>query len=317
MTRKKFVLILFILIFNFSQTYLYSSIKVDQKKIINRKKSYTIGDILEYEIKLKISDNLKIEKINDIKDNKWEILSRDFSRKRNTLIIYRKYQLFSYKQIKLPDIELNIIKKTTNNKYSRIIKGIKVNIASSLSKNENKIKDIMPPQKDLDTNYSSVPLIVTILIILSLIALFYFLYYKLKQLRKKSTPPQKIWEKQINPIEFLEREWSKLNFKNYIRKGKIKILYYKITDILKKFLSIFHKKNYIDMTTTEFKIEYDKEKISQNIKQTLCEFLDFADLVKFAKYKPQKDEIYQIEKIILKTLNYYRKLESQKENSEK
>ncbi len=287
----------FILTFIFTVNFLFGADILEQK-IINMKKAYTIGDIIEYKLKIKTDgQKYKIEE-SQIKDI--EIINRKDNIKRDILIIYRKYQLFNTNIKNLPDIIL------INDKGEKqTIKGLKINIKSVLSHKSNKMEDIIPPMKGLKTGYSPIPLIITVFIFLIILILIYLLYKKIKNRKKKIKTPEKIWEKKIDPLEYLKDRWAKIDINGYLKQGKEKELFYELSEILKTFLSIYYKKNYIDMTSKELINSFEKEPHSE-LSEDISKFLEQADLIKFAKKIPEKEEeIKYTESFFNKLIKYY------------
>jgi hypothetical protein len=275
--------------------------EIREQKIINMKKTYTIGDTIEY--RLKIKTNGQKYKIEESEIKNLEIIYKNNNIKDNMLIIYRKYQLFNTNIKKLPDFIL------INDKGEKqVINGLKIDVKSVLSPKTKNIDDIIPPMKNLKTGYSPLPLIISIILFLFVLILLYILYKKLKNRSKKDDIPEKIWEKEIDPLEYLKDRWMKTDINGYLKRGKEKELFYELSEILKTFLSIYYKKNYIDMTSRELISAFKKEPHSE-LSEDISKFLEQADLIKFAKKIPVKDEEIEYAKSFFnKIIDYYEKL---------
>ncbi len=286
------------------------SAEVLSNKIINTKKYYTVGDIVKVEVKIQLKKGEKLKSVEDRNTDGIDIIKKDI-KKGKEIKILREYQLFALDIKKLPDITVNI-KDEKGKDYTLNVKGRDIKI-KEIAK-DNKPADIIPPQKGLNTNWSPLPLILTIIFAILLIGLIYFLIKKLKKREKKEEEP-KIWEKEIDPIEFFENELKRIKDSNYPEKGEFKEFYYDITEVLRKFFSIYYKKNYIDKTTYEFKRDF-KEKIQEELKERIFSFLEFSDSVKFAKFNPTEDDIKQAVYFAEEILNYYKKIEESKEKPE-
>ncbi len=295
----------FLLIFIVLSDFIFG-VDIVEQRIINQKKTYTIGDAIEYKIILKNNPGkpkIKDETVKDI-----EIINKYNKFDKNLIIIYRKYQLFNINIKRLPDIILE------NNKgEKRIIKGLKINMKSVLSKKDKKIEDIVSPMKGLDTGYSPLPLIISLIILLFLLIILYLLYKKFKNRKKKSKITKKIWEEKIDPIEYIKTEWGKISIENYLKSGKDKELFYILSEILKTFLSLYYKKNYIDMTSNELIKEFKKEQYSE-LSNDISNFLEQADLIKFAKKIPKKEEeIDYAVSFFNRLIKYYEKIKEKEE----
>ncbi len=303
---KKSIILYFIL---FLITPIFSA-EVLSNKIIHTKKYFTVGDIVKVEVKIQLKKGEKLKSVEDSNTDGIDIIKKDI-KKGKELIISREYQLFALDIKKLPDITLNL-KDERGKDYTLNVKGRDIKIKEIAR--DNKPEDIIPPQKGLNTNWSPLPLILTIIFAILLIGLIYFLIKKLKKREKKEEEP-KIWEKEIDPIEFFEKELKRIKDSNYAEKGEFKGFYYDITEVLRKFFSIYYKKNYIDKTTYEFKRDF-KEKIQEELKERIFSFLEFSDSVKFAKFNPTEDDIKQAIYFAEEILNYYKKIEESTEKPE-
>ncbi|TYB31969.1 MAG: hypothetical protein FXF47_01450 [Candidatus Mcinerneyibacterium aminivorans] len=287
-------------------------VEVENKKIINPKNSYTVGDRIKLEIILKKKEDEKIISIKDKTEKDIELIDSSIKRSKNRIIIKKTYQIFTLKAKSLPDLVINYQKNGTDEKLS--VKGSSINIKELTDKN-TKLSDIEDLKKDIETNYSIWPILGFIILLLAAGFGLYFLYKKFKiRNRSKDTAPIYLKE-DIDPLEYLQENYSETPIDKYINEKKYKKLYFKITEIIRKFLSLYYRKNYIDMTVTEFKTYFD-ETIDKNLKKELFEFLTFADLVKFGKYKPDRDSLNNIERFMDKLISYYIEEQNKKDREE-
>ena len=304
--KNKLLLFYLIVILNFP----IFSAEVIANRIVNQKNFFTVGDKVKVEIKVKLDRGETYESITDESVDGIDIYKKR-EKKDNELLIVREYQIFSLDIKKLPDILLKI-KDKKGKIYSMKIKGRKIQI-KQISK-DDKLEDIIPPQKNLNTNWSPFPLILTILFILLLLIFIYFLLRKLRKRKEKRKEPR-IWEKEIDPIEFLTKELNRIKRQDYIERQEFKTFYYDITEVLKNFFSIYYKKNYIDKTTFEFKKDFE-EKIENELKEKIFSFLEFSDMVKFAKFRPNKDQVKEGIKLGDDILEYYKRIKENTVNTD-
>lgn len=82
---------------------------------------------------------------------------------------------------------------------------------------------------------------------------------------------------------------AKLDQKGLVGESQFKQYYIEITEILRVYLGRMYAANITDMTTDELFENYDSIGIKDEVRPALKEFLNHADLVKFAKYVPNKD----------------------------
>jgi hypothetical protein len=167
---------------------------------------------------------------------------------------------------------------------------------------EEEIKDVKEPIKiPLDWKI----MLLYLLIMSAIAALAYFLYkrYKKKLEGRESikieAPRLPSYITALNGLHQLEEEelWQK---------GKVKEYHSRITEIIRKY---FEQRFYLpalELTTTEAMRKLSDRFDTTEILQTTDEFLNNADLVKFAKYNPvpdlNKEMMKQAYQIVEKTI---------------
>lgn len=82
-----------------------------------------------------------------------------------------------------------------------------------------------------------------------------------------------------------------LKEKDYLVAGEIKLFYVELSEIIRWFLSRMYDIPVLDMTTYEFLSEIALQDIDEELNKRLTDFLQFADLVKFAKHIPESNKI--------------------------
>ncbi len=277
--------------------------ELTSNRIINKKDSYIIGDLIKIKVCLHLSEGERLVSIEDEKIEGVYIRNKYHKISKREINILREYQIFSINLKKLPDIKVKV-KDKRGKEYTIIIKGkpIKIKMISQ----GDKISDIIPPQKGLETGWTPFPFLFMVLLLVSLIILIIVIVKRLKKKNIKKEE-QKLWEKEIDPIEFFEKELERIKRENYTGRGLIKEFYYDITDVIRKFLSIYYKKNYIDKTTYEFRRDFTEE-IDTNLKNNLISFFEFSDLVKFAKHTPTSGDVKKAFEIAEELLKHYKEI---------
>jgi len=126
--------------------------------------------------------------------------------------------------------------------------------------------------------------------VLALIAFGYYLYKKFKKIKKEEIVF-------ATPIEKANAHLKNLELKNLIQKGEIKAYYSELTDIARTFIEEAIKIPALESTTSELVDALKNSTLNKKLslsKETLDNLeavLKQADLVKFAKSKPQEFEI--------------------------
>jgi len=83
---------------------------------------------------------------------------------------------------------------------------------------------------------------------------------------------------------------DKLNNQKIWQQGHVKIYHSKLTDIIRVYIEDSFKVRAVEMTTPEILESIKNSNISEDNIRLLAEMLEMADLVKFAKFKPQASE---------------------------
>jgi hypothetical protein len=101
-----------------------------------------------------------------------------------------------------------------------------------------------------------------------------------------------IEEKSLSPHEQAYIELERLILQNLIEKGEIKLFYFEITNILRRYIENRFGINAPEQTTEEF-LEGLKKNTDflENYRVLLKNFLSHCDLVKFAAHLPSTDDI--------------------------
>jgi len=73
-------------------------------------------------------------------------------------------------------------------------------------------------------------------------------------------------------------------------KGELKLFYFQLTEIMRKYLGKKFEFNAVDLTTSEIEEAVLQMPVTDDIRRELAVFMENADLVKFAKYIPSTDQ---------------------------
>jgi hypothetical protein len=170
---------------------------------------------------------------------------------------------------------------------------IKIKVEGVINNQEEaKIKDILPPEKVYERTY--ILLYILISLILGGILLFLLIRYIRKKKRRGDagsaqkevqTPPLSPYEEAMVSLKVLEEE-------RLISRMEFKLLYLRLTEILKRFIERFYGFGAQEMTTTEL-CAYLMDHPQPNLNfESVKGFLQTADLVKFAKFTPPQEVAY-------------------------
>jgi hypothetical protein len=151
----------------------------------------------------------------------------------------------------------------------------------------SKIFDIIEPYKAPVTIGEILPWIF-IAIVASV--LIWFIYKYLKRLRRDKTIPEIIIDP--DPAHIIAfRDLEKLKGEQLWQKGEVKLYYSRLTEILRQYLENRYNISSLELTTSEtlealLRTGFKKDDLYFKLRTVLTG----ADLVKFAKYKPEPSE---------------------------
>jgi len=104
-----------------------------------------------------------------------------------------------------------------------------------------------------------------------------------------------------DPWEIAFERLALLKEKDYLEKGEIKLYYVELSDILRAYVGRIYNIMALDMTTDEILFELEELELEPSLYGRIKKFLNFADLVKFAKQFPDEsrpmfdfDEVYEM-----------------------
>lgn len=92
------------------------------------------------------------------------------------------------------------------------------------------------------------------------------------------------------PWEIAYADLALLKEQNLPEKGELKLFYFQLTEIMRKYLGRKFEFNAIDLTTSEIDDALNGLPVPEDIHHELTAFMEQADLVKFAKYIPAPDQ---------------------------
>ncbi len=203
---------------------------------------------------------------------------------------------------------LEIVVRAPDGRESRISsQPVKIRIQSVLTDKEPRLKDL---KKQVD-----IPEPVRWLLWLSLTllaAILAFLAWRLYRRRSRRASPV-LAQPQIDPLVAAETDLRELMTRGLPEKGLVKQFYVILSDIVKRILEAGYGIQTVEKTTSEIMDELSREpaKAKAGEDATHIEFVLLeCDLVKFAKYIPEKTEITEAATCARRILDAAKKLKS-------
>ena len=143
------------------------------------------------------------------------------------------------------------------------------------------IKDVKPP---IVIPMALLTILLIMLAILLLILLALYLYIRNQKKKRKRVERKRVYV--IPPHVKALTELHALEDKKLWQQGFIKEYHSGITEIIRRYFEDRFKILALESSTTEIMDQLTRVVLPENIYRTVSDFLNNADLVKFAKYKP-------------------------------
>lgn len=161
-----------------------------------------------------------------------------------------------------------------------------IEVVSILDENATDIRDIKPPVS-LNKNYYRLYLIIAITLgVLGTVGAVILSFNRRKHGETDFAPEP------IPAHEIAYNELEDLKAMNLISKGRIKEYYYGLSNIVRHYIENRFRLMAPERTTEEFLAEMAiTDKLEEKHKQLIRNFLEHCDLVKYAKYGPNNNEI--------------------------
>ncbi len=246
-----------------------------------------IGDHIDYHLIIKTDSSLKIkvEDINIFDD--YEIINvgslEEIIKKgiKTTSLSY-KFSILKAGDYILPSLSIQYGRDSLN----KVIKSgqVPLSINTLLNKDENDIRDIVPPLTiKISSDFKNY--IFVVLAIVLLIVLIIFIKKRKKTKLRTVEISKPAWEIAFGELDALAQ-------KDFLQQEKFKEFYYELSFILRNYIENRFQVMAPERTTEEFiKIMQSQNIFTKHHQKLLKEFLLASDLIKFAKKRPESKEI--------------------------
>ena len=273
------------------------------------KSEITIGDRITYTLIIQHAPGVRIEQPGP-GANLGQFEIKDFKIyppvKTDTLITQKyEYQIsvFDTGTYVIPPFPVAFAASDTARKY-QIIRSepLKIYVRSVLADGERKLVDIKPPQP---IPFPYLRFAIYGAVILGIIALVLGIYFYRKH-RQQLLPflkPEKV--RPAHEIALEELEQFKAQLPSLLAGEQFKPIFTEISTILRRYLENRYFISALEETTAEIKQSLQELHLLPEEQQLALEVLQLADMVKFARYVPEREEIdgaiHSLENFIHKT----------------
>ncbi len=251
---------------------------------------YEDGDKIKYFIEVEKGKDIEVS-LPDFGENLSEFSIKDFDSSeigyfgKKTLKQWYILDTFETGKFTIPSIVVKY-RYTGEEVWEEVLADeVNIEVLSSLDEKalEGDIRDIKGPVSYWDKTYLYIILgIVTVIALILFIIMFLQKRRKTKEVEKPSIPAHEIAYEAL----------KKLMLKDYLSTGKVQEFYFELSNIARHYIENRFQLKAPEMTTEEFLITLKESAVLNSEQKSLVkDFLSHCDMVKFAKYLPQKNEI--------------------------
>ncbi|HMN47651.1 MAG TPA: hypothetical protein PKD67_00785 [Ignavibacteriaceae bacterium] len=213
---------------------------------------------------------------------------------------------FDSSQVTIPPIKIEYRTKRDTTLKSILSNPVTFNVHTLKVSMQEEIKDIKPPIRLFNYLYLIYAGIVLILLIAG-----YFIYRK--YFKNKPQPIIKAEEEKILSHQLALRKLDELEREELWQKGFVKEYHTRITEIIREYFEKQFNLPALERTTTDSLNLLRRHPQGKKVLDITSQFLNNADLVKFAKYTPlenvNREMMTQARDIVTKTISVQRESE--------
>lgn len=252
----------------------------------------TIGDKINYKITVAFPENIEVF-FPETKDKVGGLAVKDFDvadieKEKGRITREFRYVLETYKtgSYIIPAFDIKYKEKLKSEVEVAKTPEIFIEVATTLDEDASDVRDIKPPVA-LDKSYFRLYIIIAIVFgVLILAAIILHYIYRRKHRETESIPePLPAHQIAYNDLESLMAM-------DLISKGQIKEYYYRLSNIVRHYIENRFRLMAPERTTEEFLAEMTvTERLTEDHKELVGNFLEHCDMVKFAAYGPDSREI--------------------------
>ena len=292
MSLKKYFYILFGVLF--CALHLYGAGQISIESHVDKSTIY-IGDVIKYSVVVTHDKDIDLQ-TPTLAINLGQFEIRDYkvleSREQEDgqIVDQTDYLIstFDTGEFEIPELEIGY--STTSDSTIKFLKTepITIKVESLVAEEAGDIRDIKPPvEPPQDIKFYIIMGIIALVVLIAAALGFYF--WKRRRagksiLPKRQEPPRPAHQVALEQLE-------KLVNSDLLQTGKIKEYFIQLSDIVRHYIEGRFFISAIEMTTTQLLENMKTEQLDKEYIEMMYTFLNECDLVKFAKYIPEQNEI--------------------------
>ncbi|MBT8377640.1 MAG: hypothetical protein KJN64_00260 [Ignavibacteria bacterium] len=267
---------------------------------------YLVGDYINYSLELRTDKDVEIiapfirdslKEVEVIKELEPSIVETEEKR---AIVYHFIVSYYDSGSVTIPRIAVKY--KTLDGEEQEVLSNsVTFTVHTVPVEQQAEIKDVKEPLT-IPLNWKFILLIIFIVLVLIALAIYLYLRYK----KKKAAVPVKKKIITIPPHVKALAALDKLESEQLWQKGKVKEYHSNITGIVRNYFEERFELPALELTTTEQMEQLKKVSAAEIILEETNQFLNNADLVKFAKFIPiasvNEEMMKQAKKIVNKTI---------------
>lgn len=251
------------------------------------KKNYEVGDYISYTIEITHDQNLKVYKpslgelVKDIDVIRGEEPVVEENKGNKKIIYHYIVSKYDSADVNIPSIPITYHLGNDSTAYQVFTNPVQFTVRTIPVVQAADIKDVKPPIV-IPMDILSILLMLLVILVIILLAIYYYRKNQKKKLRLSQRKKVYIIPPHVKALT----ELHELEEKKLWQQGLIKEYHTGVTEIIRRYFEDRFKISALESSTTEIMEQLTRVILPENIYKTVTEFLNNADLVKFAKYKP-------------------------------
>jgi hypothetical protein len=256
------------------------------------KSTITIGDLITYTVIIEHDESVNVilpslgENLGGFEICDYTVY--DPSKKEDRILDRVDYIISTFEtgEFEIPPMEVRYTIPPDTEEHIIKTESINITVESLKPSEEGDIRDIKPPW---DIKFDWRPLLLYGLVGLLVVVLGIGTIIYIRKRRKGETLIPRKREPERPPHEIAYEELKRLEESNLLEKGKIKIFYSAIADIIRRYTEKRFQIEAMELTTSQLLSALENIQ-EANLIDLYRQLLELCDLVKFAKFSPEASQ---------------------------
>jgi len=253
------------------------------------KSTITIGDLITYTVMIEHENSVNVF-LPSLGENLGGFEIRDYtvydpSKEEDRILDRVDYIISTFEtgEFEIPPVEVRYTIPPDTEEFIIKTESINITVESLKPSEEGDIRDIKPPW-DIEKNWRPLLFYGLLGLLAAVLGIGAIMYIR-KRRRGETLLPRKR-EPERPPHEIAYEELKRLEDSGLLKKGKIKIYYSEIADIIRRYTEKRFQIEAMELTTSQLLSALENIQ-EESLIELYRELLELCDLVKFAKFSPE------------------------------